>query len=125
MSRRVPTSAFETLRSKLDPESVADSEREQNSTGTVSLLVLRANEEIHSTLADFVGLGISGHKIAALVNRELLHQIRETGRGVEQISTSDRLVAIRRVARRIERAGLRRYGSKWKDRARPGDFQLQ
>lgn len=125
MIPKVPTSAFATLRSMIDPESVDRSQREQDSMGTVSLLVLRAKGEIDETLRDLLSLGISANKIRALVNRELLHRVREHQRGVDEISVSDQLAAVREVARRVERTGLRLHGSKWRDRVRPGDFRFQ
>lgn len=124
MKQTVPTSAFATLRSSLDPVAVMVSEAEQDRDGTASLLVHRAKSEVLETIADLLALGLSTDRVSQLASRELLDAMLDERRGIESITIADRLVALRCVARRIERAGLRRYGSRWRDKARPSDFRL-
>lgn len=124
MKQTVPTSAFATLRSSLDPVAVLLSEAEQEEHGPASLLVRRAESEVLETIADLLALGLSTDRVSDLATRELLDAMLDERRGMESITIADRLVALRGVARRIERAGLRLYGSRWRDKAQPSDFQL-
>ena len=132
MNRATLRPTFSTLRSNLDPVAVLVSEAESSPTHfdplsgeVVSFLVRQARSEVVETLNDLLGLGFSDESICEAVNARMASILGETGRKIGQATTADWLVAVRAVARRVERAGVRRYGLRWRDRVRPGDLRLQ
>ena len=132
MNRAVLRPTFATLRSALDPVAVLLSEAdaacnsvEPVSGHVVSLLVRQAMGEVYETLDDLMGLGFSSDSICFAVNETMISILGESNRTIDQATTADRLVAVREVARRVERAGVRRYGLKWRDRVRPGELRVR
>lgn len=132
MNRATLRPTFATLRSNLDPVAVLVSEAEAEavevdplSGEVVSFLVRLARSEVFETLDDLLGLGFSSDAICDAVNARISEVLAETDREPESATTADRLVAVRAVARRVERAGVRRYGLRWRDRVKAGDLLLR
>lgn len=120
MNRTIPTPTFATLRSSLDPIAVLVAEAESEADGTESILVRAALSEILATLDDLLSLGFPADRIEQVVEREIRENLSAVGRPLDAITTADRLVAVRGVARRVERFGVRLHGSKWRERVQDG-----